>query len=525
ALLELLKGGVLCNNSSLVRNKNYSIHGNPTEGALLVLGHKGGLRKEELEDIHPRKEEFLFTSERKMMTSINKNPDAGEDVSFVKGAPEIILEKCSHVKSSEKILKLDKKKEKEIKEKNKKYTNDALRVLAIAYKPKLKTNKKKDAENNLVFLGLVAMRDPPRKGVKETIQKCKRAGIKVKMVTGDNPETARAIARNIALSDNEEVITSEDLKKMDDKELSEKSLEIDIYARTMPKDKYRLVDSLQKHGEIVAMTGDGVNDAPAVKKADVGVGMGIKGTDVTKEASDIVLQDDNFKTLVTSVKEGRKMFDNIEKFSTYLVSGNFIQIIIAALGIAFLGFDFLPLLALQILFINVIGEEFPSISLGLEPAEEGIMKRKPRNSKVGILHKRNLIFIFLMAIFAGVIGFLVFLFSNPSENIEFARTITFVTVALIILVHTYNFRSLEKNVFKINPFSNKWVLLSIFVTLLVIIVSVYFSPVARFFSHIPLGYKPILIAVGASFAVLVFIEVIKKISNKYIDTSYMWNSS
>ena len=521
-LLDLLKGAVLCNNSSLVHNENYEIRGNPTEGSLLTLGHKGGIRKEELVDKYPRQEEHIFTSKRKMMTTINKDPENNKNISFVKGAPEVILERCSHCKKEGRSVAMTGKIKEKIEEKNKEYTGNALRVLALAYKPEPKNNHKKNAENDIIFLGLIAMRDPPREGVEETIEKCRGAGINIKMVTGDNPQTARAIAKQIGLSNNPKVLTGQDLDKMDDEQLMKKVEEVDIYARTMPEHKYRLVEAIQKRGEIVAMTGDGVNDAPAVKKADVGVGMGKKGTDVTKEASDIILQDDNFRTLVTAVREGRRIYDNIEKFTTYLVSGNFTLVVIIALGIALLGFEYLPLIAIQILSLNVIGEEFPAIALGLEPAEKDIMKRPARETNVGILHKRNLFLTIAMAGFMSLLAYLIFIYIGPEKNLELARTAIFTAVTLMILVHTFNFRSLEKNIHKIKFFGNKWVILSIITTIVLLLGVIYIVPIAEIFSHLVPGYNVWTLSVLASLATLIFIEAIKKISNNYIDTSYMW---
>lgn len=521
-LLELIKGAVLCNNSTLVHNEEYTIKGSPTEGALLTLGHKAGMRKEELMDKHPRQEEHIFTSKRKMMSTINKDPDINQNVSFVKGAPGTILEKSTHLDKEGEKIKLTREIKQKIREKNRQYTQKSLRVLAVGYRPDPKNCEKKYCENSLIFLGLVAMRDPPRKGVKETIRKCKEAGINIKMITGDNAFTAKAIAQQIELTDNPQVMTGKELEELSQEKLIEKADEIDIYARTLPEHKHRLVKAIHEHGEIVAMTGDGVNDAPAVKKADVGVGMGKKGTDVTKEASDVILQDDNFQTLVTAITDGRRIYENIEKFTSYLISGNFTQVIIIALGIALLGFEYLPLTALQILFLNVIGEEFPAISLGLEPADEDIMKKPPRETDIGILHKRNIIFVVAMALFMALLSFLVFIYADPVKNLEFARTAIFITLTLIILVHTFNFRSLEKTISQIDIFGNKWILISTTTTLVMLLITVYFPPVAEIFSHVSVGHSFWVIAMIASLITLVFIEGLKKISNKYIDLSYMW---
>ncbi len=522
SLYELLKAGLLCNNSSLIEEEGeHIIRGNPTEGALLTLAHKGGMRHEEMKAEFPRTKENFFTSERKMMSTINKDPDTGDEVSFVKGAPEMILHRCSHIDMEGKKTKMTSSIKREIQARNRKYTGKALRVLALAYKPKPKSPDPKHSEEGLIFLGLVAMEDPPRDGVKETLEQCKKAGIKLKMVTGDNSATAKAIAKKISFSDNPKVITGKELAKMSDKELAKQVSKVDIFARTMPEDKHRLVEAIQKKGEIVAMTGDGINDAPAVKKADVGVGMGMKGTDVTKEASDIVLQDDNFATLVKAISEGRRIFDNIEKMTSYLVSTNFAQIMIIAVGVAILGFEYLPLLALQILFINVIGGELLAISLGMEPEDKGIMDRPPRDTKTGILHKRNLVLGLILGLFMTAVCIAAFIYAGPKEDLNKARTVIFLVNNLMFVAYTFNFKSLEENALG-KAFNNKWVVLAAVLTLILLFITIYVPPAAAIFSHTALDTEFWLIGLIASLVTLGMVEVIKKLSNALINTSYMW---
>lgn len=521
ALELLLKTGVLCNNSTLeLEEGNYELKGEPTEGALTVLGEKEGYDRKDLEEEYERKKEIIFTSERKMMTTINQVED--ENWAFVKGAPEVVLDKCSKIRKDGKIKELDEELRKEILEKNEEFAGEALRVLALAYREDVEEPfDSENIEHDLTFIGLAGMIDPPRSEVKEAIERAEKAGIDVKMVTGDNPTTAEAIAMDIGLTENPRVMTGSEIDEMDEQELEETVPDVDIYARTKPEQKLGIVNALKEDGEIVAMTGDGVNDAPAVKKADVGVGMGIKGTDVTKESADMILQDDNFETIVGAVKDGRRIYDNIEKFSTYLVSRNFTEIILIALGIALLGFEYLPLLAIQILFLNVIGEEFPAISLGLDPGHEGLMDRPPRNPDVGILHKRNIAYMISMAVIMGGTSFAVFMMSNPLDTLDLARTTTFITIMMMIITANH-YRSLQNSIFEVGFFKNRYLLGALMALIPVILAITYVEPIAGIFDHepIPLNFWPIL-ALAAVIPPM-SLEFIKKISRRYMDTSYMY---
>lgn len=520
ALDLLLDVGMVCNDAELVHKEGeYKIRGSPTEGALITLGEKaGGKREEVIRDEYPRLDEIPFSSDRKMMTTVNRSPADEEKIVFVKGAPEVILERCSSVLIHDEKKEISDSVKKDIQQQTKKYTENAMRVLAMAYKRDMEGN----IEDDLTFLGVVAMRDPPRKGVKETIEKCKHAGIEVKMVTGDNPTTAKAIAKKIGLSEEAKVLTGSDLDDMSDEELSDILEEVDIYARTMPGHKNRLVKAYQSKDEIVAMTGDGINDAPAVKRADVGVGMGVKGTDVTKEASDVILQDDNFSTLVTAVENGRRIYDNIEKFTTYLVSRNFTEITVIALGIiAFLDFDKLPLLALQVLFLNVIGQEMPAIALGLDPAHELIMERSPKRTGLNILHRRNMYFIVPMAIYMAVSSFLAYYYVLPQGS-ELARTVVFSAITIMIMVNQFNFKSLENNLTEINWWENKLLWISLGLIGIVLLTLVYHPLLAEIFEHEPLRLKHWGLVLSVGLSTIPVIEILKKITNTKMDTSYMW---
>jgi len=418
-LTTLLKGAALCNNAFLEeKNGKLDFLGDPTEVALVVAAAKAEQWKDDLETENPRIEEIIFTPERKLMTTIHLK--GKHKTVFTKGAPEILIHYCKFIQKNGKIITLTKAEKQKVLKANEEFADNALRVLGIAFKPLTGPVTSENAEKDLVFLGLVGMIDPPREGVKEAIIVCKNAGIRTVMVTGDNEHTAKAIAKKLGLMDDDhaKILTGEELDKLSEKEFEKIVDTIAIYARTRPEHKLKVIKALKKKGHIVAMTGDGVNDAPAIKKADIGIAMGITGTDVTRESADLVLQDDNFATIVEAVRGGRAIYENIEKFTCYLISRNFTEVILIMLGIVLLGFKFLPLLALQILFINSFDEIMPSIALGLDPASEGIMQKPPRNPKEKILKKRNLVLILSLAAFMGAVCFLVFLSANPVSSTE-----------------------------------------------------------------------------------------------------------
>ena len=370
----LLKIGALNNNAEL---KDNGIIGDPTEGALVVSAAKAGLIKEELEIEYKRVDEIEFTSERKMMTTIHKHH--GERLAFVKGAPEVVLKLCNYIDINGKAKKLTESEKREILDVNHEFANEALRVLGFAYKTLLDT----ESEKNLIFVGLQGIIDPPREEVKSAIEKCRKAGVKVIMITGDHEITAKAIAQEIGLSG--KAITGHHLDEI--KNLEDWVEDIAIFARVNPEHKIKIVDALKKKGHIVAMTGDGVNDAPALKKADIGIAMGITGTDVSKEASSMILTDDNFASIVNAIEEGRGTYDNIRKYFAYLISGNIGEIFIIFLGIIF-GLP-LPLTATQILLINLVTDGLPALALSADPFEPNVMSRRPRKQDEPIYKDLN----------------------------------------------------------------------------------------------------------------------------------------
>ena len=524
----MLKAAILCNNAVLEEKQGkWETIGDPTEGSLVVAGAKVSLWKEDLEREYQRTEEIIFSPERKLMTTIHKK----EKIAFSKGALEIVLKKCKFISEKGRIKKLNENEITKILYINNGFASSAFRVLGIAYKKVSGPLTPENVEKDLIFLGLVAMIDPPREEVKKVINDCKKAGIKVVMITGDNAETAKAIAKKLGLfNENKKFVKIKDnkLKRIVEDgaiigseldELSEKEFEriveeICVYARIMPEQKLRIIKALKKKGHIVTMTGDGVNDAPALKKADIGVAMGIKGTDVARESSVMVLQDDNFATIVEAIKRGRTIYENIEKFTTYLISRNFTEVLLILLGIILLGFEFLPLLAIQILFINTFDEIIPAIALGLDPIRKGIMSKKPRKPKENILKKRNLILIVSIAVFMALAAFLVFILNDPITYIAKARTLTFATIVSMILFVPFVFRSLDESIFKIGIFTNKLLLVGVFCTLLLTLSVMYIPFFQKIFEFTALSLKDWIVPLSVAFATFIFAEVIKKITKK-----------
>ena len=505
--------------------------GDPTEAALIVAGAKANLWKDELNKECERIEEIVFTSERKLMTTVCKTRH--QKFASVKGAPEFVLEKCKFIEKNGKVEKLNKVEIAKILKANSGFASSAYRVLAVAHKKVSGPLTPENTERDLIFLGLVAMIDPPRSEVKQAIETCRNAGIKTIMITGDNEETAKAIAKRIGLLDKnssnkfdglkdeklrrivkDEAITGSELNELNEEEFGKIVEGVSIYARIMPEQKLRIVNALQRKGHIVAMTGDGVNDAPALKKADIGVAMGISGTDVAKESSVMVLQDDNFATITEAIRQGRTIYENIEKFTCYLISRNFTEVILIILGIMFLGFDFLPLLALQILFINTFDEIMPSIALGLDTSRGGVMKKKPRKPNEKILKKRNLVLIISIAMFMAIISFLIFNFNDPVGNIDHARTLTFATIISMILFVPFVFRSLDESIFKIGFFTNKLMLIGVVSTLALSLGVMYTPFFQNIFELTTLSLKDWIIPLSASFATFVFAEGVKRVTRE-----------
>ena len=458
--LELiLRTAALCNNAEL---ENGKVIGDPTEGALIVAARKAGLSLEGC----PRIKEITFTSERKMMTTVHAAPQK-KTIACVKGAPEKILSLCTHSYSGGKPKKLTPADRKKILQANSNLTGEALRVLAIAFKEVRGNEKEKDTESNLTFLGLVGMIDPPRETVANDIAICRKAGIKVVMITGDHLNTAVAIAKEIRIIDSpeERAITGEELDKMSDQSLEEIVEQVRVYARVNPEHKVRIVDAFKKKGHIIAMTGDGVNDAPALKKADIGVAMGINGTDVAKEASDMVLADDNFSSIVAAVKGGRQIYDNIKKFIQYMLSTNFgeVLIVFVAMLIGFTdpatGMVLLPLTAIQLLWINLLTDGLPALALGTDPPSKDLMDRPPRSPKENILSKGMFIDICIVGIIM-LVGTLSLFSYNLHTGAVKAMTVAFTAIVAFEMVRIQSIRSR----YGLGLFSNRKLIIAMAIT-------------------------------------------------------------
>jgi len=503
----LIRISSLCNDSILKKGQKWRVIGDPTEGALEVLAKKAGFDKE-----YPRFDEIPFSSERKMMTTMHKIDN--EIYAYSKGAPEIVLKKCDRIYINKKITDRDKD---EILTSVKKMAKNGLRVLGFSYK-KLSRNYSIDSvEKNMTFVGLVGMIDPPRKETKKAVEMCKRAGIKTIMVTGDHQLTAQAIAAEIGLKGM--TLTGEELDKINDKKLESIIDNIAVFARVSPQHKLRIVKTLKRKGNIVAVTGDGVNDAPALKRADIGVAMGIKGTDVAKEAADMVLMDDNFYTIVSAVEEGRGIFDNIKKFIKFLLAANFDEVFIVTAAVLLsikdpaTGSLVIPFLPIQILWLNLITDGLPALALGVDPKEKDIMGRKPRDPKKGILDG-ILLFIIVAAIIAFITSFVLFnhiLNTTPNKEIALdkARTMLFTQTMLFEFFLVFNCRSEKKSAFRLNPLENKKLIIAIAISLFLQVVIIYTPMLQGIFGVVPLEFMDWLtIIIFSAVGLLVVPEIL-----------------
>jgi P-type Ca2+ transporter type 2C len=501
SLQQLLTFGMLCNHAEMIEKEGeYTIDGDPTEGALLVAAMKAGFRKNLLLEQFEIVNEFPFDSKRKMMSMIVKDK-TGRKFAVVKGAPDVLIGLSESILWDERQQRLTKELSAKVQGAIDELAGNALRTIAIAFKPIPQGTvilHENEAEKDLTFIGLQGMIDPPRPEVKTAVKECRDAGIKTVMITGDHVITAKAIAKQLGiLSKDSKVIEGKALSEMSVSELEDIVDDVSVFARVSPEHKLKIVKALQNRGHIVAMTGDGVNDAPAIKAADIGVAMGITGTDVAKEASSLVLLDDNFATIKAAIKEGRNIYENIRKFIRYLLASNVGEILVMLFAMI-MGLP-LPLVPIQILWVNLVTDGLPAMALGLDQPEDDVMKRDPRHPKEGVFSRglgwKVVSRGFLIGLMT-LIAFIVVYKRNPDELI-YAQTIAFTTLVMAQLIHVFDCRS-EKSIFARNPFGNKYLVWAV-ISSLVMVLGVIYSPVLQpIFHTVPILLTDWLLIIGLS---------------------------
>jgi len=499
-----LRVGALCNDALLTSGDGqYSIHGDPTEGALVVAAAKAGMNKEKLEKSSPRLDEIPFQSEKQYMATLHHRDGEGRVV-YVKGAAERLLSLSKNMLTGKGIIPLGQAESEQIMQATISMAKEAMRVIATAYVElpgEVEDLKDEDIRGKLIFVGLTGMDDPPRREAKEAVQLCKQAGIKVVMITGDYKVTAESVASQLGLSPGK-TVTGAELQTMSDEELSQQIENISVFARIEPLHKLRIVNAFKTHGHVVAMTGDGVNDAPALKAANIGIAMGITGTAVAKEASDMVLADDNFESVVAAVDEGRVIFNRLRNVIFFLLSTSLGEILALTLSVFFVGKA--PLLAVQIIWNNLVTDTAVAVPLGLEPKFGDELKQPPRHPNVGIIFPGLLLRVVFMAIMMGVGIFLVFNWAQQRVSLEEARTIVFASMVVFEWFRAFNARSDEHTVFSLGVFRNRWLIIFVSIAILLQIAVIYVPFLQIAFSTVPLGIDKWGIAVlagGSLFAV------------------------
>lgn len=532
----LLSHAALCNDAILQIEENLPVlNGEPTEKALVLAAYNAGADKNDLDSTYERIYEIPFDSTRKLMTTVHKSPDMSSYRSVTKGAYDILIGRCTHIYRDGKQEPMTSRYKNRINATNTAMTGRALRVIAVAYKNLPKFNSKNDSsslEKDLTFVGLIGMIDPPREEVKEAVRICRQAGIKPVMITGDHILTAKAIAKDLGiLTPQTEAITGEELSKMSTERLNDTITRFSVFARVSPEHKVKIVKAYQNKGEVVAMTGDGVNDAPALKAADIGCAMGITGTDVAKNASDMILTDDNFATIVSAIQEGRGIYENIKKAVHFLLSSNIGEILTIFVAILF-GLP-TPLVAVQLLWVNLVTDSLPAISLGVEPASKDIMLRKPISPKKGMFADGLALQILIEGILIGSLALTAFVigvryydrpglyealihheFNNQASYIPWVgRTMSFAVLSLSQLFHSFNMRS-HRSLSEIGVFTNPKLVLSFFICTFLQIAVISFAPLARIFQVVPLNLRQWAIVFLLSMSPIVIVEFQKKINGK-----------
>jgi Ca2+-transporting ATPase len=513
--LKLLKIGLLSNDAH-IENPNeaankWVIFGTPTEKALLLAGMQIGLKQNDLKKEYPRLDEIPFDSKIKYMITLHKFNSKNNHL-YIKGAPERILEMCDKIDLDDKVENFDDNKRKKINQQFEKLSDQGLRILAFGYRvvgdkiKKIKTIK--NINSDYIFVGFVGIKDPLRPEAKETIKICKQAGITPVMITGDHKLTARAIAKELGMPcGNKNILTGEDLQEIDDRELQKITSNISVYARVTPQDKIQIVKALQANHEVVAMTGDGINDAPALKAADIGVALG-SGTDVAKETADIVLLDNNFGTIVAAVEEGRIIYENIKKVLLYLLSDSFTELILIVL--ALLSGAPLPILASQILWVNLIDDSLPNLALIVEPGDPNILSEAPQERDKPILDFERRFLIFFISVITGLANFFLFLWLlNHRESILEIRTIIFANIGIDSLLYVFSCRSLKHSIWHKEFFANKYLIGAVILGFFMQIIVVYSRFLQKFFQTVPLPIEDWILIAVVNLGIIFSIEIAK----------------
>ncbi|MBP2636490.1 MAG: calcium-transporting ATPase 1 [Firmicutes bacterium] len=513
----LLRACLLCNDAQLklADEQTWSIVGDPTEGALLVVAAKGGYHKEEMSTIYPRIQELPFDSDRKMMTTFHKAEEG--ILAFTKGAPDLLLNRCTRLRTNKGVRLLTDADKQAIRQANQEMASQALRVLAVAYQDfeQLPSMLNPEAiEQDLIFLGLIGMIDPPRSEAKLAVHTCQEAGIRTIMITGDHPDTAAAIAAELGIAAQEQpVITGQMLDSLPPEELQQQVQTTNVFARVSPNHKLAIINALQANGYVTAMTGDGVNDAPALKKADIGVAMGRTGTDVAKATADIVITDDNFATIVSAVEEGRVIYANIQKFVYFLLSCNASEVLAIFFAIL-LGWP-IPLLPIQLLWVNLVTDGFPALALGMEKKEPDVMQRKPRTSSEPLL-TRNLLWltgIQSLVMNITVLGAFQYGLNATNGSLDTGRTFAFITLMATQIVCAYAARSEYYSVFELGFFTNRNLNIGVGLSLFLLIISIY-GPLEGIFKTVHPGIQDWLVLSGLAPIPFIAAELYK-LSRKY----------
>lgn len=512
SLYQLLKVAFLCNDSKLHQeSEKWIVTGDTTEGALMVVAAKAGITESTLK--HKRINEIPFTSERKRMTTVHALPETENKLVAIKGAPETVLERCKMIVKEGKVLELTVEERKKLSAVNERMASEGLRVLALAYKEEKEVPEKLDEktfETNFIFLGFVGMIDKPRDEVKDALRLCRNAGIKVVMITGDHKLTAVAVAKELGMIDEENnmVLTGAELEKISDEEFDKIVESVKIYARASPEHKMRIVKALKNKGYVVAVTGDGINDAMALKTSDIGVAMGITGTEVTKEVADMVLADDNFATIVSAVREGRRIFDNIKKYLVYLLQCN-----ITELGVLLVGTLMaipLPLTAIQLLWVNLVTDGLPALALGVAPPEADLMNRNPRPRKAGIASRREtLVYFVILPIILTIALLLNFTWSLGNESEVEARTQLLTVMIVCELLIALSCHSLRHPIVKAGLFANKFLLIAIALSFLMQLFILYVPSMYGPFDITQPSLQDWLLAVISGAGIFGLIETLK----------------